>query len=512
MVIELAAVRLLAPWFGTSLVVWTNVIAVILLALAMGYFLGGRLAANSSPLQVLSWMLVAAGVLVAWLPHIGASLARAVLPEEIELQDAAGMVGWGSLAIAVVAFLPPATLLGSACPLVVEGLARARGLSPGRAGGLVMFVSTLGSLVGVFSTSHLLLPRLGLQRTFWLVSVLLLLAGGLAMLLARVSRNGAYSLLLAFLTSISSTFLAPSKPTLRAGVVELASLESSYQALRVVEDRTTPSPLRYLQINEGFDSFQSVWQAQPGLLPSGFYYNDFLLPLSWSVVRPPWHVLVLGLGAGTVARVFEGERVDSLLVGVELDPAVLELGRSFFDLKSDSRTLLVWPGLDARVALRVGRVDFDQIVLDCYANQVEMPYHLCTLEFFHEVRSRLVEGGWLTANLGGFDFQDPVVSSVASTCARAFGCAVMLVRVPWARNYLLLARRDGPLPWTDGTLNAATQESCLNLGPRRLPGFARLVEPDGRVRALTDDWCPIENLQFQSLVEARARRRNAAGS
>jgi hypothetical protein len=51
--------------------------------------------------------------------------------------------------------------------------------------------------------------------------------------------------------------------------------------LRVVEDRTQSEPLRYLQVNEGFDSFQSVWQPSIGTLPEGFYYNDFLLPLSW---------------------------------------------------------------------------------------------------------------------------------------------------------------------------------------------------------------------------------------
>lgn len=173
--------------------------------------------------------------------------------------------------------------------------------------------------------------------------------------------------------------------------------------------------------------------------------------------------------------------------------------------------LSVWSGIDARVALRVGTESFEQVVLDCYANQVEIPYHLCTLEFFQSLRERLVDGGWLTANLGGFDFKDPVVASVASTCASAFGSAVLLLRVPWSRNFLLLARRNGSLPLADGTLEAATRQTILALGPRRLPGFARLVEPDSKLSVLTDDWCPIENLQLRSLMEARALRRNAVG-
>src|SRR6185436_12517249 len=221
---------------------------------------------------------------------------------------------------------------------------------------------------------------------------------------------------------------------------------------------------------EGFDSFQSVWQEQRGLLPAGFYYNDFLLPFSWSEAPSPWRVLVLGLGAGTVSRVFEGEDVDARLVGVELDPAVVELGRAFFSLEEKEGRLSIWSGLDARVALRVGDASYEQVVLDCYANQIEIPYHLCTLEFFREVRARLVEGGWLSANVGGFDFEDPVVSSVAATCARAFESPVLLVRVPWSRNYLLLARQGGQLPFSGGVLAAASQPSVLSLGPRRLPG------------------------------------------
>jgi spermidine synthase len=294
-------------------------------------------------------------------------------------------------------------------------------------------------------------------------------------------------------------------------MVELASRESTYQALRVVEDGSTDTRLRFLQVNEGFDSFQSVWQDRPGLLPDGFYYNDFLLPLSWDEVPAPWRVLVLGFGAGTVARVFEGENIDSRLVGVELDPAVIELGHSYFDLDRGAKRLEVWPGMDARVALRIARGPFEQVVLDCYANQVEIPPHLCTLEFFRDLRALLVDGGWLTANLGGFDLKDPVVSAVASTCASAFESAVLLVRVPWARNYLLLARRTRPLPWSNGVLDAAARPSSLSLGPRRLPGFTRLVEPPSGAPPLTDDRCPIENLQVRSLVEARARRLADAG-
>ena len=76
-------------------------------------------------------------------------------------------------------------------------------------------------------------------------------------------------------------------------------------------------------MNEGFDSYQSVWQPEPGLLGMGYYYNDFALPAWWSGASGPWRVVVLGLGAGTAFRVLRGASppgVELELVGVELDP------------------------------------------------------------------------------------------------------------------------------------------------------------------------------------------------
>ena len=506
MVVELAAVRLLAPWFGTSLLVWTNVIAVILLALALGYLIGGRLAARPAPLALLSWLLGAAALLVAWLPTLGAACARLFLPPQLALHEAVELVGWGSLAVALIVFLPPAALLGTVSPLVAESLARARGDSAGRAGGLVLSVSTLGSLAGVFGTSHWLLPVLGLQRTFLLAGAGLLGAALSARL--QAGRGARAGLVVLALLGASAAAVTPARPALAPGLVELARVESPYQTVRAVEDRERG--LRLLQVNESFDSFQSVWQASPGPLPEGFYYNDFLLPLRWADSVRPWRMLVLGLGAGTVVRVFEGAaEVELESTGVELDPAVVRLAEQHFDLRSEPPRRAVWAGIDARVALRVAPGPFEHIVLDCYSNQIEIPPHLCTREFFEAARARLAPGGWLTANLGGFSFDDPVVRTVAGTCATAFAAPVLLVRVPQSRNFVLLARRDASLPWSAEHGWSPSVREGLPLGPRVLPGFACLVPP--LEDALSDDRCPIERLQLRSLREARARHTHAAG-
>ncbi len=507
MTVELAAVRLLAPWFGTSQIVWTNVIAVVLLALAAGYLAGARLASRPEPLALLGRALIGAGLLAALLPAVAPFVSELFVPRDVALHEAAGLVTWGSLAASCLLFLPPALLLGTVAPLAVEAVQHSEHGRAGRAGGEVLCVSTLGSLAGVFGTSHLWIPWLGLRGTFLLAGVVLVAAGLTGLLVARAGTRRAAAL--AAVALAGAAFWPASTPRLGPKTTLLARAESPYQTLRVVEDTSWDEPLRFLQVNEGFDSYQSVWAPRTGLLPRGFYYNDFALPAFWSEAQGPWRVLVLGLGAGTAWRVLAGAHpagVELFGVGIELDPVVVELARTWLDLPHEDPHLEVAGGLDARLGLRQLAGPFDEIVLDCYANQVEMPPHLVTLEFFAEVRERLGPGGWLVANLGGFGFEDPIVAAVANTVATAFEAPVLILRVPAARNFTLFARRDAALP-LDAETGALASAGVLDdfLAARRLPGFARVVQADPVGRLLRDDHAPVEALQRRSIEEGRER-------
>jgi len=515
MVVELAAVRLLAPWFGTSQVVWTNVIAVVLLGLAVGYVLGGRLCALPRPLARLSWTLAAAAAVTALLPALAPYAARAFLPAGLALHEAAPVTTWGSLAVSLLLFLAPALLLGTVAPLCVQAVHVGQATSAGRAGGLVLGASTLGSLAGVFATSHVLIPGLGLAGTYWTAALALGLGALLAAASAR-SRVVAPAALLAVGAGLGS-LVGRGAPALGEGVVELARAESAYQSIRVVEDRSWEPPLRFLRVNEGFDSYQSAWAPERGLLPTGFYYNAFALPAWWSRATGTWRSCVLGLGAGTVWRVLDGASPAGLAwghVGVELDPEVVRLGRRFLDLEeSEDRRIVA--GVDARLALRALEPPFELVVLDCYANQVEIPPHLASLEFLREVRASLAPEGWLAANVGGFGLDDPVVLAVADTAALAFESDVLLLRVPGSRNVALFARHGGELPLDAAGLPLAVPSEAFEAwqAPLRLPGSTRVVSPgEGRAAGrpvLRDGHAPLVALQRRSIEEGR--RRLAAG-
>ena len=514
MIVELAAVRLLAPWFGTSSGVWTNVIGVILLALALGYLLGARLSQRPAPARRLGATLLLAAAFTAWLPALAPRVAEFFLPQGMALDEVAALMTWGSLAASIVLFLPAALCLGCVGPLAVEALQTSRGGHAGDAGGRVLCASTLGSLAGTFSTTHLLLPYAGLTRTF-LGAAVVLGATGLA---ARVGGKGSSPATVAALALLAAglTFSRLRMPDPPEGMRVLEERQSAYQSIRILAE-PGESGLRRLAVNESLDSFQSVWSPAKGPLPAGYYYNLFALPPWWSAADGDtgprdWRLLTLGLGAGSTVRVLEGAlpkgaRLQSL--GVEIDPAVVELGRRHFELE-ESAERVVLAGVDARAVLALDLEPFDEIVLDAFANNMEVPAHLSSLEFFHELHGALRPGGWLAVNAAGFGLEDPVVDALARTLAESWERDVLIVRVPFSRNCVLFARRDGELCLPGRPGWRTDHPGLAELTPLfELEGAWRLVEPGGDDNPkgpapLTDDRNPIDRLQLESIRNGRS--------
>lgn len=505
MVVELAAVRVLAPWFGTSSAVWTNVIGVVLLALALGYLAGSRLAIRPGPMRTLGWALLVAALVISALPAAAGPVADYFHPQGGTLDRASDLLLWGSLASALVLFAPGAVALGCVGPLAVECVQQRQEGHAGTAGGAVLCASTLGSLAGTFGTTHFLIPELGIALSFYLAAATLAALGLLTHSLSGRLGGGAALMVLATLgTTLAGEYRPLAVPV---GTRVLESVQSPYQTVRVVETGQDETLRRQLQVNEGLDSFQSVWQPEPGLLGPGYYYNFFSLPAWLSDRQESWRVMVLGLGAGTAWRVLEGalpSDVKLVAHGVEIDPVVVELARRYMDLPEDDDTHRAWSGWDARAALTLSSETYDEIVLDTYANQMEIPAHLCSVEFFGVVLERLNDGGWLAINIGGFGVDDPVVTAIAKTAAGAFGQPALVVRVPFSRNCVAYLRKGQPLSAPADWLGAIDSPELAALtAPLELEDAWRLYEADPGV-ALTDDHNPIDALQSESIALAAA--------
>ncbi len=470
---EIAAARLLAPYFGASTVVWANTIGVVLVALAVGYWFGGRYADRHPQMRGLCLLVLAAAVLIAIVPFA----ARPFLGFSVDAFDTVSVGGFaGSLFGVLVLVAVPVTLLGAAAPWAVR-LAVADPSRSGEVVGRLYAISTAGSLFGTMAAALLLIPLLGTQRTFIVFALVLALvaAAGLGWRFAVVP-------------ALLALAVAAPVGTIKAADTGrvLYEAETVHQYARVVE---RPDGSRALELNEG-QAVHSLYR--PGTYLTGDYWDGHLVLPFAAAPRPPARIAILGNAAGTVARAyghyFPGTAVDA----VEIDGELTELGRRFFDLRN--RRMRTFAE-DARPWLERSSGGFDAIMVDAY-RQPYIPFYLTTREFFELARERLVPGGVVIVNVGHPEGSGELERVLGATMATAFPRVLRYPIEP--TNTLLLAggrslspdrlgRRAGSLA---PDLRPLAREAAARLSPRLGPG-----------EVFTDDRAPVEWLVDSSLLE-----------
>lgn len=167
--IEMAASRLLAPYFGDSLFVWSSIIGLILLYLTVGYYVGGQLSDRYPRPIFLYGITAAASILIALIPLI--ALPLMTWAQVAFSNDAYGVL-YGSLLSMLTFFALPTILLGCVSPFAIRIRMQQVG-SAGRVAGILYAISTAGSILGTFLPVLVLLPYLGTMQTFLVTALVL---------------------------------------------------------------------------------------------------------------------------------------------------------------------------------------------------------------------------------------------------------------------------------------------------------------------------------------------------
>jgi spermidine synthase len=474
---EIAAARLLAPWFGDSTLIWANTIATVLLALSAGYWLGGRLADRQPSVARLSAIVLAAAALFALVPFVAGPFLRTSV-DAFDSLSAGAFVG--SLVAVLVLIAVPMLLLGTVAPYAIR-LAVVRVEEAGSVAGRLYAVSTLGSLSGVFLSALVLIPFLGTRRTF--------LAFALALALVAVaSMQRRWVLAPAAVAALIAVPVGTVKATGDGRVIW--ERETPYQYARVVEE---PDGERRLELNEG-QAVHSVYA--PGRWLTGDYWDEFLVLPFAALDTPPRSVAIVGNAAGTTARAyaryFPATRVD----GVELDGELSEVGRELFDLRGPRLHLHT---ADGRTFLRASERRFDAIFVDAY-RQPYVPFHLATREFFALARERLAPGGVVLVNVGHPEGSDKLEQALTATLRDVFAD---VLRDPSEDTNTVLLASDAPV--AAERLWQAVPRLPDELRPVAAGAAARLVPGLDGGSVFTDDRAPVEWLIDASIVEVAAR-------
>jgi spermidine synthase len=467
---EICASRLLAPYFGSSTIVWANLIGLVLASLSLGYWLGGKLADRRPEPRLLGTIVLAAALLVALTPF----LARPFLDLSVEgLDDVSEGAAIGSFLGTLLLFAPPITLLGMAAPFAIR-LALADVAHAGEVAGRLYALSTIGSLLGTFLSALVTIPLIGTQRTM-LGSAALLAVGG-ALLVRRRWLVVAAGM---------AALLAVPPGVVKASPGLIYETESRYQYVQVIE---RSSGARYLQLNEGI-AVHSVWRDDE-VLTGGVW--DTFLALPALLGREPRRVAVLGNAGGTVARAFGRFYPRTEIDGVELDPTVSDVGFRFFGMADNPR--LHVHDADARPFLRSTSGRYDLIYVDAYRPPY-VPFYLATQEFFRLVRSRLEPGGMVALNVATVPDDHRLAEGIEATLKSVFPSVSVWQALRFNRIVIGSTAQD---PLRVRRSRRAELSPLVEL-------LARDLRPsDASGDAWTDDRAPVEWITDRMIVSYAA--------
>ncbi|MDL2210695.1 fused MFS/spermidine synthase [Desulfovibrio sp. OttesenSCG-928-O18] len=482
MVLEMAGARVIAPHLGTSIIVWTALIGVILAALSLGYWLGGKYADKNPTARKLG-MIIAGGAFFV--------LLAAVL--QAGLLGVVAGAGWplqvSAIVAAVLLFAVPAVFMGMVSPYIIQvKLLDYKDKSrTGSVIGRFYALSTVGSIVGTFLGGYWLISWFGTRVILYMVAGVLAVA---ALLVLPRKRKMTAALLLGLCMGLGAHAGLTIKESLATGI----DRDTRYNHIRIQEGGLGASAMRYLITDPG--SVQSgMLLDKPDVLALDYTKH---YALAWHIMPQAKNFLMLGGGGYSVPKYLLANKTSATIDVVEIDPGITLAAKEYFALK-DSPRLRVFDE-DARVFLnRAASAEtppqYDVVMGDTFSSSYNIPFHLGTVECARKIKALLRDNGVFACNIisAVTGEQGQILRGIHAAFAEVFPQThVFPVTYPgqpsMTQNVMLVALktpRSIPLAWDKETQEMLAKEYKAPL-PKDIP-------------PLTDDFAPVERYAMPML-------------
>jgi spermidine synthase len=430
--IELTASRLLGNIFGTSNLVWANIIGLMLIYLTVGYFIGGRWA-DRSPYHHTLYQII---ILGAFLSGVVPLVSRPVLRFAAEaVNDLEAGLALGSFVGVLVLFSVPVTLLGTVSPFAIRlAMENVDKEKAGEISGSIYALSTLGSIIGTFLPVLVITPAVGTTRTFLVFSGVLLLVAFVGLWQTRRTSTFRWLWMPPVLVLLAAlTLSGPVKPA-PPGMRLLYEKDSAYNLIQIVEEE---DGTRYLLLNEG-QGYHSQWHPEQlyyrrtwSYFLTGPYFNADYLPQDVN------NLAIIGLAGGTIARQYTAVYGDIPIDGIEIDPEIVEASRDYLGLTMPNLNVIIQ---DGRYAFNRQDNQYSVVGIDAYRVPY-VPWHLTTVEFFEEIRDKLTDDGVVIINVGRTRNDRRLVEAMATTMQEVYP-SLYAMDVPESFNTILVATKQ----------------------------------------------------------------------
>jgi spermidine synthase len=370
MVLEIIATRILEPFLGSSLFTWIGVISVMMASLALGYFLGGRMADRKPESSYVALIYILSGLSIAAIPLMSYPI--------LNVAQYFGIM-YGPIFASIFLFSIPSILLAMISPYLIKLSARQLKLI-GEISGNIYAISTVGSIFGTLLTGFYLIPAMGIKAILFSLSMILI-----ANSVLFLGKKGAFPLVIGLVANL--IIPAPLNFTPSPNQTLLYENYSQYQYMRVVDlpkDNSRVIMLAYI-------SQSGIYLNSTELLFGYTKYQKLVYALKPDIKK----ALFIGLGGGSLPQ--DLHRVTNAdITAVELDPEMVNVAKRFFNFSEDER-MRVEVG-DGRIFLNKSNEKYDYIAVDVFLCIIP-PFHLTTAEFAEELKSHLNQGGIIFINI-----------------------------------------------------------------------------------------------------------------
>jgi spermidine synthase len=481
--LEVLASRIMTPYFGVSLYIWSGILSITLIFLALGYQWGGQISRRRDR-DALQLSLLAAPLWAA----LAIVLATAVYPVAFPLLTKLNLVIASFLA-GIILLALPLIALSAMNPLLIAFGRDSRAAGDGGAG-RVFFISTVGSVAGVLLTAFLLIPHLtNFRSLLWMSLGMALTVAGMTTLNREIAATHKRRLICGcvIIAVLGGGLLASQRAYLKliAGMSPygkycevLAEYTSVFGNIKVVVDYPSGGAGKpnFLYLQDGL--FQNIVTADGVALD----HTTAMTRLIQAYAPAPPQALVLGLAAGLIPRYLQRQGLK--VTAVDINPNSLQAATEFFGF--DPRKAEVYQE-DARTFVRRHPRAYNLVVADLFQGDCT-PDYLLTVEFFREVQACLRPGGVLIMNtfvdLANERANETILATVGAVFPHVLEC-----RTPPAGlicNAFIVAA-DIPLS-PEAAIKMADSQSISGEDYQTLKS-ARIVTPAmlKNVRAVSDD-------------------------
>ena len=455
--LELISSRVMTSFFGVSLYIWTSILSVTLLFLAIGYMVGGN--GGEPPVRQKRGFLIFLSPAVSGLAVVATALLYPVMFRPLAQWSLLG----GSYVACLILLAVPLVFLSSLNPILIAYLNRKpeerakrqkdrSGTSRDGGSGLVLFLSTIGSVAGVVVAALIVIPNfMNFHGLLLIAATLCVLASVTTCVASDIARRQRWAI-----------FCVSGFGTVAAGFVALylypgsvgRQVELTGHDWRIVANQPSIfGAFTVVQEEEGTagSAHGSRILIQNGLMQNGvdgngepyFLFTRALEVLGLGAVPDAESALVLGLAAGLLPMRLNEKRVDTDIV--EIEPRVTEIAETFFDFDRSKFDLFFE---DARTFVSACPRKYDLVFVDLFHGD-GMPEHLVTKEFFLDVRSCLTKRGALVMNsffdAAYFEPQRSLMATIVDVFEHVAFFQEGVAQGMTASNGFLLSLKNGPV-------------------------------------------------------------------